>query len=164
MVNILLLTAAAGPFYMTLAGPADAFPDMRDAAKMAAVAKAVHAGLNLGDAYPATNIAVWLQAQTTLAPVPVRHRHMLAAGGDLVAVLGYSLLVTEQLPAQAALAAMMDNTTMTEAVAQKLADEGFVKEQHRGLLSVRLESQAPAMLSTGVAVNLAPESMAPIGE
>jgi hypothetical protein len=87
---------------------------------------------------------------------------MLAAGSDLVAVLGYSLLVTEQLPAKTALAALVDKSTVIETLAQKLADQQFVEEAHLGLLSVRLESQAPAVPTNGQLPQGA--TMAPIGK
>ena len=57
------LLCPAGPFYLTLTGPKDAFPDLNDPTKLAAVKPAVKSALKLDNLYPLDNIQVWLQSE-----------------------------------------------------------------------------------------------------
>lgn len=66
----------AGPFYLTLSGPRDAFPDLTDPAKLEAVKQAVKSALKLDNSYPLDNIQVWLQTEQEVpTPTPGRRLH-----------------------------------------------------------------------------------------
>jgi hypothetical protein len=69
----------AGPFYLTLTGPKDAFPDLTDPVKLAAVKEAVKSALKLDNSYSLYNIQVWLEVEkevTAPAPAPTPTRRL----------------------------------------------------------------------------------------
>lgn len=120
----------AGPFYLTLAGPSDAFPDLSTPSNKLLIATAVHSALNLGSAYPISNILLWVQQQTVAAaassyPTPTKRRLSQAATTKIF-VLGYSLAKTPELPPKMQLAMIMASAEGTERLADKLADLEFL--------------------------------------
>lgn len=142
-------SSATGPFYVTFAGPTEAFPsDLNSPAKLLLVAKALHGALNLPSSYPATSILVWLQ---TTRQLPAARRHLLA-GQTQAVVIGYTLTQSTELPQPDDLKQAMDNP-QASAKAAELLDVGFVAPEHAGLLSVGLtsstDSQAVVKQLTG---------------
>lgn len=141
MLSSLLRCAAAlwrcptGPFFLTIAGPGEAFPDLNDPAKLQAVRTAVKGALNLDSSYPLSNIEVWIEGRQEV-PVAAATRHLLADDMVVVLVLGYSLAKSDLLPPAAELKSRTEATTLTAQIATKLADAGFVTPEQLGLLSV----------------------------
>jgi hypothetical protein len=131
---------------LTLAGPADAFPDLNSPTNRRLIADAVHNALNLDSTYPSSNILTWVQKQQSLGtsfttPAPSRRR--LSETGDsatLLFVLGYALVKSPVLPTAVQLGISMASKEATERLAEKLADSGFLPSEDLGRLSTGLTS------------------------
>jgi hypothetical protein len=132
----------AGPFFLTFAGPAEAFPDLTDTSKLRLVAQGVRDTLNLGSTYPLENILVWIQAGKDVTTGPMPTRHLLAPGQLRVLVIGYSIVITSDLPPVEELKARMDAPEVTQQFAEKLADANFVTQEQLGMLSIWVASVA----------------------
>lgn len=124
----------AGPFFLTIAGPNGAFPDLNDPAKMLAIRQAVKNALNLPSAYAVENIRVWIEDRQEVTPAA--RRRLLDNDKVVVLVLGYSLVKADDLPPFAELKTAMDAEDITQQFAQQLADVGFVTPEQLGQLSV----------------------------
>lgn len=138
-LHLLRLPAAVlcltGPFYLTLSGPQAAFPDLRDPTQLQRVQQAVHGALDLGTSYPARNIPVWLQDRQEFTPAMQPGRRLQSDKVSIV-LLGYSLLSTDKLLASGELRARVDAPGLSQAVADRLANAGFVPEERFGQLHV----------------------------
>lgn len=161
-----------GPFYLTLSGPPDSFPDLNDPTKLRQVATAVHNSLSLPADFPLANILVWIQSSNDVAsggPVPTHRRH-LAATTTRVLVLAYTLVVAPGLPPAEQIRALLDAPEATAQIAGHLADAGFVSDEQLGSLqvlvtSVDVQQQVINIVVTGSAGEGAPAlTMAVIGE
>jgi hypothetical protein len=120
---------------MTLSGPPDAFPDLNEPTKRAAVAASVRSALNLGADYPISNILVWLQSQQDVAAPPTRR---LTSTSTRVMVIAYTLVRTDKLPELTTLLEAIAAPDLTAKIAEKLAEEDFVSEDNLGKLVVVL--------------------------
>lgn len=131
--------AHAGPFFLTLVGPTDSFPDLTDPVKRQLVASAVHTALNLPSTYPLTNILVWVQSRQQSAPAATHRRRLLALPpGTQAYVLGYSLVQTAEVPSLQVLQDTIRQPASTEALAEHLQSFGFIDPQYNGLLLIGL--------------------------
>jgi hypothetical protein len=137
-----LLFLPAGPYYVTMAGPGDALPDFSDARNFDLLAQAIRSGLSLESSYPLGAISVWLDSSAILPAAPARRRLLqdgLPANGTLeVAVLGYTLVKTPELPDDADLAARIEDGTATDGLSEALVGVGLVAKEHVGRLSLGL--------------------------
>jgi len=138
-----VLCCHAGPFYMTLSGPQESFPDLGDPAKRQMLARAVHTSLNLPSTYPLGNIQLWIQTEATNAAPP--SRRLLST--NKVFVLGYTLVSTAELPSTPDLEATLASPAALEAVAQSLEQDGFIDPQHAGTVFVGLSTAEPGRVS-----------------
>jgi hypothetical protein len=142
--NRLIAILSAGPYYLTLAGPADAFPDLNSPTNRRLIAEAVHNALNLDSMYPTSNILVWIQKQQSLGAsftYPATSRRRLSdTSNSLVYVVGYALVKSPVLPTAVQLGISMASREATERLAEKLADSGFLPSEDLGRLSVGLTS------------------------
>jgi hypothetical protein len=131
-----LCCCPAGPFFLTLAGPPDgAFAKLNDPNKMLASKEAVKSALNLPSAYAVENIRVWIEDRQMVDPAPTRR--LLANDKVVVLVLGYSLVKADDLPPFVELKTMACRAeAITQQIAQKLGETGFVTPEQLGLLSV----------------------------
>lgn len=136
-----MLPFLPGPFYVTLAGPPGAFPNLDDPSALRQVAQVVRDSLRLGNNYPLDNIAVWLENQQDVpaAAAPPGRRHLLSSTNKVV-VIGYMLVKTADLPPLEELQSLMDSTDASEQFAQKLADCGLLTELQLGQLVVCVTS------------------------
>lgn len=132
MHMFLLCCLTTGPFYLTLTGPGEAFPDLSDPAKMTAVKASVKGALNLDSAYPLSNIMVWIENRQEVTPAG--RRHLLNNNKVVILVLGYALVRTDQLPPAAELVTKTE--ACTQQIAVQLEQQGFVTPEQLGLLSV----------------------------
>lgn len=140
-----LIAAATAPlriavpvYYMTLSGPASAFPSF-DSATIAAISQALHAALGLPDDYVVDAFVAW--------PPPnfAGHRRLLASiAADTVVVIGFSLVgpSTGRLPDALALGTFVDDAGVVLAVTNALSRAGLLTSQNStsGSLSVGLSS------------------------
>jgi len=134
----------AGPFFITLAGEAGAFPDFSDPATLYLMAKAMHGSLNLAITYPVAGVIVWLDSTAIINSPAGSRRRLLAddlAGNETqVSVLGYNLIRTPDLPNATVLDDTMNSTAATDALAEQLVKLKVVSEEHLGKLLVGLIS------------------------
>lgn len=165
-----LLRLHAGPFYMTLAGPSDAFPDLSNSANKHLLAAAVHSALNLDSAYPVSNMILWVQEIAFDSANSARRRRLSdAAAATQLLVLGYSLMKHPKLPPKMQLQTIMADPAATERLAQKLADSGFLPIEDLGRLSVGLTSWGDSSalvqhLTTSVGQGAGNIHLSPIGK
>lgn len=154
-----------------MAGPAEAFPDLSNPAKLSLVATALHSALNLGASYAASNIKAWVvSSEVQTPPAPSPSRHLLADSGTSrrLVVLGYALAQVEGLPAQDTLLTLIKAADTNQKVADGLAQAEFLDPQHIarlsvGVLALELAStpqQAAAQLTGGGILAV----LVPIGE
>lgn len=125
-----------------MAGPGDVFPNLNDPSSRLLLAQAVHSGLSLG-AYPVSGISLWIDSTATLpASTPARRRLLqanLPANETVeVAVLGYNLEVTPELPKSDDLAARIEDGSATDGISAQLVAVGLVKEEHVGRIALGL--------------------------
>jgi len=128
----------AGPFYLTLTGPPDAFPNLDDPATMRTVAGAVRDALNLGSSYPLSNIIVWVESKQEVATAATRRR-LLSTTNLLVLV--FNLIKTPDLPPVEELKKIMQTPAATLALANYLAKENFITPEQAGQLSIVIASE-----------------------
>jgi hypothetical protein len=136
------LSTHAGPFYLSLSGPPEAFPDLNDPAKLTQVAKAVRDGLNLGSTYPLENIRAWIHSQQDIeqGAVPVRRLAEATNPVSHLLVLAYSLVINPELPPVEELKQRMDDPAVTNTLAERLGDDGFVNQDQLGKLFITVTS------------------------
>lgn len=128
----------AGPFYLTLTGPPDAFPNLDDPATMRTVAGAVRDALQLGSSYPLSNIIVWVESKQEVATAATRRRLLSTTK---VLVLVFNLIKTPDLPPVEELKTIMQTPAATVALANYLAKENFITPEQAGQLSVLIASE-----------------------
>lgn len=139
--------APTGPFYLTITGPGEAFPDLNDPTKLEAVKRAVKGALNLDSSYPLSNIQVWIDGRQEVTAAAAT-RHLLADDKVVVLVLGYSLAKSDVLPPTAEVVELIDNPALTAQIAAKLEDEDFATPEQLGLLSVIGTGTTTVILTT----------------
>jgi hypothetical protein len=104
---------------------------------MLAVKTAVKGALNLDSSYPLSNIEVWIEGREEVTPAaPAPTRRLLDNNQVVVLVLGYSLAKSDVLPSFAQLKDLTEATDLTQQIATKLEEAGFVTPEQLGLLSV----------------------------
>lgn len=124
---------------MTLSGPPESFPDLRNPAKRQMLVSAVHASLDLPSSYPLGNIQLWIQTETSVAAAPTRH--LLST--SKVFVLGYTLIQTTELPSTPELQATLASPAAVEAIAQSLEQDGLIAPEYAGSVFVGLSTAGP---------------------
>jgi hypothetical protein len=157
---------------LTLAGPADAFPDLNSPTNRRLIAEAVHKALDLDSTYPTSNILVWVQKQQSLGAsftYPATSRRRLSDAADaLVFVVGYALVKSPVLPTAVHLGISMASREATERLAKELADSGFLPSEDLGRLSVGLtvsgDSDSVIQQLTSTAGQGGSIHLTPIGE
>lgn len=137
-----VLSIYAGPFYLSLSGPPEAFPDLNDPAKLTQVAKGVRDGLNLGSTYPLENIRAWIHSQQDIeqGPGPVRRLAQAPNTVSHLLVLAYSLVMNPELPPVEELKQRMVDPVVTNTLAERLGDDGFVDQDQLGKLFITVTS------------------------
>lgn len=103
---------------------------------MQGVRKAVRSALNLNSAYPLSNINVWLSSKQEVAAGPVPVRRLAEATTVYVAVLGYTLIRTEQLPAAKELTDLIKTPALQNSFKEQLAEAGVVTTEQLAQLQV----------------------------
>jgi hypothetical protein len=116
-----------------LSGREDAYRNLNDQLKLRKMAEALHAALNLDNTYPAANIRIWLAATQSITATPTRH---LLEVRTKVVVLGYSLAKVSGLPTPSALATLVQDTAITQKLAEELAAAAFLAPQFASMVSI----------------------------
>jgi hypothetical protein len=128
-----------------MSGQGDVFPNFNNAAALTLLAQAVHAGLALPSTYPYSSISIWLESSASLpaSPTPTRRRLLADTTTPLnetteVAVLGYTLEKTPELPASEKLTTRIEDGSAADEVSTKLVTLGLVKPEGVGKLQLGL--------------------------
>jgi hypothetical protein len=99
--------------------------------------------LALPATYPVSGISLFLESSTATPDSTPARRKLLAANTTEVAVLGYTLERTPELPASDKLAALINDGTATDSVSTKLVSVGLVKPENVGKLQLGLLPAVP---------------------
>jgi hypothetical protein len=139
-------------------------PDFTNRANLHRLAQAVHGGLALPATYPVSGMAMFLESSTATPDSTPARRKLLADNTMEVAVLGYTLERTLELPTSDKLAALINDGTATDFVSTKLVSVGLVKPEQLAKLQLGLLPAVPREKLSSVLANNPAFALVPAGE